>query len=132
MGAFSLWHWLIVLIALAVPVTAIATERSERRTSRQTFIIWVVSVLAVSIALPEVLELIGVHPMTAALIVLPVVFILLIPLYRHYVRRARDAGMGKLIVYLTIIPIVSPFTTLYLMIAKPADGAPPTSRPDIV
>jgi len=122
MGGFSIWHVLLFVFALAVPITAIATERSDRRISRQTFIIWFVAVLVITFGLPEILAFAGVDPQTASMIGLPVVLILVIPLYRQYVRRARDAGLGKTIVYLTIIPILSPFTTIYLMIAKPAEG----------
>ena len=124
MGAFSIWHWLIVLLVLVaifgLPLLAIIMEKTDKRTKRLPFLYWLLGYYGLSfiLNLVNVDSTVGVSLMA---IVGLVMFVLLYPFMQQYVRRARDAGMGKVIAYLSIIPFVNIITTLILLFKVSAE-----------
>lgn len=97
-----------ILAILTVAILAALLENTEETTSRLPFLGWFLAFLF----LPAI-----VSALAGTLASLVVSLALTYPVYQRYVRRARDAGMGKTIVFLSIIPIVSLVTTLILLFA---------------
>ena len=124
MGAFGIWQWLIVFLAIFVmfglPVLAIWKENSEQRLGRLKFFYWILAIVVV----PFFIRVVGgifeaeVVPNLLAFIFL---IAIIYPVYQRVVRRARDVGMGKMIAYLSVIPLVNIVTTLILLL-KPSGG----------
>ena len=129
MGTFSIWHWLIVLLILlfmiGLPALAVAKEDTELLTSRREFLLWITAYIGVPMIIGLVGGLLG-DDGISQLIGLVFVFAVIYPLYQRYVRRARDAGMGKNIAYLSIIPVVAFLTTIILLV-KPSRTTASTS-----
>ena len=67
-----------------------------------------------------VYTLVGNFPLAAALL-----FFLLIPIgfifYRQLVRRARDAGFGKSLVFIGVLPLLNCFLIIFFMIKRSVD-----------
>ncbi len=95
-------------VFLLLPIAAVLVENSERTISRLPFFGWVLAFAF----LPMIISAIG-----GTVASLVVALLLVWPVYQRYVQRARDAGMGKLIAFLSIIPLVSLITTLILLFA---------------
>lgn len=130
MGGFSIWHLLIVVLIFGIPAIAVATERSEARIARKQYIAWIAGIIAVEIVLGVIAEAIGrkggASPALGGigmLIRLGLVFFL----YRLFVQRCRDAGIGKWLAYVAIIPVVNLAVMVFLMF-KPT--APATVGPE--
>ena len=45
-------------------------------------------------------------------------------LMQRYVRRAREAGKGKLLAYFSIVPVVNMVTTIVLLLLPPSAARP--------
>lgn len=93
---------------LLLPVAAILVENTERTISRLPFFGWVLAFAFVPMIISAV---------AGTIASLAVGLLLVWPVYQKYVQRARDAGMGKLIAFLSIVPLVSLITTLILLFA---------------
>lgn len=130
MGTFSIWHWVVffvvVFLMFGLPALAIAKESSELLTSRREFLLWIAAALGVPLIIGTAVVLLGGDEKTANGIGMLFVFLIIYPLFQRYVRRARDAGMGKLIAYLSIIPGVILATTVILLL-KPGRAKARTS-----
>lgn len=132
MGTFSIWHWLVVLaviiFSIGLPILAILNENTDQRLGRLHFLGWLViptaiNVVASMIARGTQAELL----ITAAtgIIWLAIIY----PLFQRYVRRARDAGMGKGIAYWSIVPLVNIVTTFILLFKGPHAAVQPATEP---
>jgi uncharacterized membrane protein YhaH (DUF805 family) len=124
MASFSLWHWIILLAIFGVPLVAVSLERSDSRISRKEFLLWVIAIVAGSAALNFVLrELFG----TAGTVVWFIAFLAAAYFYQQaLVRRARDAGHGKTLAYLAVIPVLNLAIMIYLLI-KPSQNEATTT-----
>jgi len=119
------WFWLpIVIIYFLLPIIAITTEKSDRTISRTIYLYWIIGWIAytsirISVdrfaAPPELAFFVVVG---AALLVYQTWY------YRLMVKRLRDAGQGKSLAYVAIIPTIDIFIAIYLLIAAPS----PTRR----
>lgn len=129
MGAFSIWHWMIVLIVVLVlfglPILAVAMENSDRRVNRQVFIYWICVFIGFEFGMEFIGGWFG-YGEEAGQIGMSVGFLMLYPLFQRYVRRARDIGKGKAIAYWSIVPIINLATTFILMTKK--NSALPTDE----
>lgn len=119
MGTFSIWHWIIVLVAFLIifglPVYAVYRENSNECLSRLGFLKWFgLYYLGVPIVSGLALGFFGVEDKTIEGLGSLYGIMLMYPLFQRVVRRARDAGMGKGIAYLTVIPLVNIITFLIL------------------
>ena len=65
----------------------------------------------------------GQDKLVGALITLGISICAVFPLFRWLVQRARDTGMSKAVVYLTIIPLVNLIILVYLLLKKTARDA---------
>ena len=126
MGAFSIWHWLIVLVVLffifGLPLLGVINENSEKRATRREFLYWVIAYFGGAYLIQILGDLTGsieiAYPVS-------VIFVLAIayPFYQRVVRRSRDAGMGKKIAYISVIPIVY-FVCFLILLIKPSKEQP--------
>lgn len=112
--SIGIWQLLLVLFILGIPAIAIALEHSGAVIGRKIFIYWIIgyvlSLNAVGFALGFIFE----QPVSIIISVLFGVLATFV-LYQAMVKRARDAGHGKGIVYLAIIPGVSLVVIIYLL-----------------
>ena len=122
MGTFSIWHWVIVLVFFGLPILAVYRENSSERLLRIGFLKWIGIYVGIPILFNFVARLLLVEGGAVLGIALLIGLILVYPFYQRVVRRARDAGMGKGIAYLTIVPLVSLFTILILLFKSSIDG----------
>ena len=120
MGVFSIWHWLIVLLALiaviSIPVFAVISETSQIKIKRKEFLFWIAAWFGILIVTKMLSSIIAIENFES--IGGLVFYGLMYPVYQRIVRRARDAGMGKLIAYLSIIPGVNLPCFLILLFKK--------------
>ena len=65
----------------------------------------------------------GQDKLVGALITMGISICAVFPLFRWLVQRARDTGMSKAVVYLTIIPLVNLIILVYLLLKKTARDA---------
>lgn len=104
--------FVLVAVAVGLPVIVIATENSGKRADRKTYIvillIWVLATIAAQFSLafqvPRLLVLIE------ALILLA----LSVWVFRVTVQRVRDMGKPKTLAYVAAIPLVGLLFQLYL------------------
>lgn len=122
MGTFSIWHWLIVLLFIGLPIIAIKTEKSDRTISRNQFLTWIVGWVAYIVILQSVGETDAVSE-TAALVVgglqISGMLVYQTLYYRLMVKRLRDAGREKTLAYVAILPIANLLIPIYLLFARP-------------
>jgi hypothetical protein len=124
MGSFSIWHWLIVILIIASPAIVVATERSDKRSSRGKFAIALVIMFAV-LSLRDIFYLfLDIDPSSVSGIFTLASIITAIWFYRVIVQRVRDAGFSKKIAYLSCIPIINLAFFLYLLFPGSKADAP--------
>lgn len=110
----------IIVVMIAVPIVAIYRENSDLTMRRGRFALWVLLFLIVAPTVVnvvgEILQNIAVYAVLGAIgAVITYLF------YQRVVRRARDAGKGKRIAYIGVIPVVNLVVFVILM-------AVPTAR----
>lgn len=121
MGTFSLWHWLIILL-IFVSVAAVATESSNKTTSRRNFSFWILGIFVICNVIFVVTNLVTNDEKISNLAVFIIFIIASFPLYQRYVRRARDAGMGKTIAYISILPVANFVCPIILLFKSSAEA----------
>ena len=113
---------LIVLLIFLLPVIAVAKEHTDQRINQIDFMYWVLAYVGVPLVIGFVGGLFaieGIPELIAFIYSLAIVF----PFYQRVVRRARDAGMGKSIAYLAIVPVINIVIALILLIKPSAVAA---------
>jgi len=130
MGTFSIWHWLIVISIFGIPAIAVKTERSGKAISRTKFLSWVLGWIAY-IVIMRVVGGIGIVSETAAPLFIGLQFLGMLVYftlyYRLMVKRLRNAGQGKTLAYLAIVPIANILIPIYLLFAPPRTAEQPTA-----
>lgn len=112
----------VLVIVIAVPIVAVYRENSDLTIRRGRFALWVLLFLIVAPTAANVVM--EVLPHIAVYAVLGVIGgVITYLFYQRVVRRARDAGKGKRIAYIGVIPIVNLIVFVILM-------AVPTAVPD--
>lgn len=131
MGTFSIWHWLIVLLVLlfiGLPIIAIKTEKSDRTISRTVYLYWIIGWIAYNVILSSVGE-VATLPEQAFFVVagLHIAGMLVYQtwFYRLMVKRLRDAGQGKSLAYVAIVPIANMLIPIFLLFAPPRSAEQP-------
>lgn len=111
----------VVVVAIVVPVIAVYRENSDLTIRRGRFALWVLLFLIVA---PTVVNVVmEVLPHIAVYAVLAVIGgVITYFFYQRVVRRARDAGKGRRIAYIGVIPVVNLVVFVILM-------AVPTAKP---
>lgn len=125
-----MWSWILILIFLGflfgLPILAIRSENSGHKLDRIGFLYWVAVYFGVPVTIAAAGEAFGAQ-LIASLLAFVFAIAIIYPVYQRYVRRARDAGMGKMIAYVSVIPFVNLVTTLILLfkgsIGTANDGA---------
>ena len=111
-----------LVLVIAVPIVAIYRENSDLTMRRGRFALWVLLYLIVA---PTVANVVAeILPNIAVYVVLAVIGAVITYLfYQRAVRRARDAGKGKRIPYIGVIPIANLIVFVILMIVRSASSA---------
>ena len=111
-----------LVLVIAVPIVAIYRENSDLTMRRGRFALWVLLYLIVA---PTVANVVAeILPNIAVYVVLAVIGgIVTYLFYQRVVRRARDAGRGKRVPYIGVIPIVNVVVFVILMIVRSASSA---------
>ncbi len=111
-----------LVLVIAVPIVAIYRENSDLTMRRGRFALWVLLYLIVA---PTVANVVAeILPNIAVYVVLAVIGgIVTYLFYQRVVRRARDAGKGKRIPYIGVIPIANLIVFVILMIVRSASSA---------
>jgi uncharacterized membrane protein YhaH (DUF805 family) len=128
MGTFSIWHWLIVLLVILMPVIAVATERSGKKLPRRKFALWIAAWVAVFLLSHIPAGAIGIIAVPVALVLLLAWCVAVFFFYRAIVQRLRDAGHGKALGFVAIVPMLGLLVIAYLLF-KPAAESPGQTGP---
>ena len=109
----------LVVVVIAVPIVAIYRENGDLTMRRGRFALWVLLYLIVApTAVGVVMEVL---PHIAVYVILAVIGAVITYLfYQRVVRRARDAGKGKRIACIGVIPIVNVVVFVILMVVPTA------------
>lgn len=109
MAETSILSWLLMLGVfvsyVVVPFLAVRTENSDSTTGSVTFLLWFVGGY---IGPPVVAYYLGTAlgaPFVVAAFAVSVVTVFIV--FRHFVRRARDAGLGRNIAFIAAVPLVT-------------------------
>ncbi|WP_420547461.1 DUF805 domain-containing protein [Curvivirga sp.] len=108
---------IILITIIYLPTFAVKNENSNKRTTRLNFLAWVLGYYSLPVFI-KFNELEGASGVVTILLCYLGMFVLLYPFMQQYVRRARDAGWGKRIAFLSTIPIVNLVTTLILLLKR--------------
>ena len=118
-GFINLILFLVIFIG---SILIIRFEKSGRVLKRGQFATRAIGLIIVNFALSLVIQLFQGSTLLVAIIVYLLISIgFLFFLYRWVVQRARDAGLGKTIAYLSIIPVVNLGILIYLLAKKTAE-----------
>lgn len=116
--------FLFVLIGLPsiVAVVAVWSERSAKRLKRLPFVGWFVWLIAIWVLLSFFIWSFVLD--TGQFLVVLAFFLAAFayPAYRWVVRRGRDAGLGKWIAYISIVPILNIIAFAFLALKSTSDG----------
>lgn len=101
---------------LIVSILAVLFEESDKTISRLPFFGWVLALVLLPVIASAIAGIFttDVGQLFASL---AATLALTYPVLQRYVQRARDAGMGKTIAFLSVIPLVSIVTSLILLFA---------------
>lgn len=114
MGIFSIWHWLIVIFFFYLLVAAVASIKKEKPFGRRYLLLWTIGLVMLSIALRELVVFFpGIWVKLIAIVSL---WTYLFLYYQRIALRSIDAGHGKTIAYLAVIPAVNLICLLALLI----------------
>lgn len=118
-GFINLILFLVIFIG---SILIIRFEKSGQVLNRGHFATRAIGLIIVNFALSLVIQLFEGSTLLVAIIVYLLISIgFLFFLYRWVVQRARDAGLGKTIAYLSIIPVVNLGILIYLLAKKTAE-----------
>ena len=116
---------LVALVVLVgVPAVAVYRENSDLTMRRGPFIAWVAVCV---IVLPVVFGVVesALPGLATSIVLMVAIACILYVFYQRLVRRARDAGMGKRIAYIGVIPLASLVVPVILMIVRSASPGEP-------
>lgn len=112
----------LLVMMIAVPIVAIYRENTDLTIRRGRFALWVLLYLIVAPTVGNVVA--EVLPNIAVYVVLAVIGAVITYLfYQRVVRRARDAGKGKRIPYIGVIPIANVVVFVILTIMRSASSS---------
>ncbi len=104
---------------LIVSILAVLLEDSDETIGRLPFLGWLLAFIFLP-AIASAIAGIFTSEVGRLFVSLAGTLALTYPVLQRYVQRARDAGMGKTIAFLSIVPVVSFVTSLILLFAPGA------------
>ncbi len=113
--AFSIWHGVLAVLAVIVPLVAVYLENSGLRSSRLSLFQWLMVLYLAVAAVFHLVEL-TIDTPTADLAALVAGIAATFPFFQRMVRRARDAGWGKTLPFLAAIPGVGVVVLVILLV----------------
>ena len=111
MGAFSIWHWIIVLGVLLTPLLPIFLASADKRLTRGEYAIRTLCAVGVGI----LLNLIGSASVILALPALVITIILYVLTVSWTVHRLQDVGASRWVALLFILPFIGFIVWIALM-----------------
>ncbi len=119
MGSFSLWHWIIVLLIIFVPLILI--DRARTPLARKKYTLQVLTVLGILLLLNLIVALLG-HPPIFMMAVSLMGAIYGFILWRWVARRCLDIGRSKWWALLLYVPFVNILTiiALFFVASRPS------------
>ncbi|HTY69510.1 MAG TPA: hypothetical protein VMH36_22835 [Alphaproteobacteria bacterium] len=125
MGSFSVWHWIVLFVIvalLALPFVATATENTGKVVSRHRFVVWFLSTF---LGIPILSSATAAVMPMAALLWWPIGIVVVYLYQRTVVRRCRDAGHTKALAYFGAIPLLNVAVGIYLLFKSSASPVAP-------
>lgn len=111
----------MAIVIMVVPAAiSIAVEDSEHKIGRKTFALrTAISLLALASSISLIVIVLGYGQISS---IFHYVFgsSIIFFFYRQIVRRARDAGFGKKIAYVAVIPVLNALLIAFLLVKKSA------------
>ena len=122
MGAgIGVINLILFLVIFMGPILIIWFEKSGRILNRRQFATRAIGLIIFNFGLSLGIQLFEASTLLVAIIAYLLISLgFLFFLYRWVVQRARDAGLGKTIAYLSIIPVVNLGILIYLLAKKTA------------
>ena len=107
----------LIVVVIVAPIAAIYRENGNLTIRRGRFVLWVLLYLIVA---PTVVNVVAeILPNIAGYAIVAIIGAVITYLfYQRVVRRARDAGKGKRIAYVGVIPIANLVVFVILMIVR--------------
>ena len=117
MGAFSIWHWVIVLFFIIIPILIIKLKKTDNNNlKRKGFIIRSVAMIVTMMLATSLFDLGIKH--TAYFVVLFILnYSFLIYTFIIIIKRLNDVNKSRWLALLTLIPFFNFIFFLYLCIA---------------
>ncbi len=111
----------LVVVVIVVPIVAIYRENGNLTIRRGRFALWILLYLIVA---PTVVNVVAeILPNIAGYAIVAIIGAVITYLfYQRVVRRARDAGKGKRIAYVGVIPVANLVVFVILMIVRSASS----------
>ena len=111
----------LIVVVIVAPIVAIYRENGNLTIRRGRFALWVLLYLIVA---PTVVNVVAeILPNIAGYAIVAIIGAVITYLfYQRVVRRARDAGKGKRIAYVGVIPIANLVVFVILMIVRSASS----------
>ena len=111
----------LIVVVIVAPIVAIYRENGNLTIRRGRFALWVLLYLIVA---PTVVNVVAeILPDIAGYTIVAIIGAVITYLfYQRVVRRARDAGKGKRIAYVGVIPIANLVVFVILMIVRSASS----------
>ena len=126
--------WQVVFFAgmMVIPIFVVAMENTDKCIGRLRFFFWTFGIALIYVVAFNLLEVIHLAlPDSLYFLIMFALLVLAVCLevmrFRRIVWRARDAGWGKLVAYLSIIPVVSLICLIALLIKRPLSQKPTSS-----
>ena len=128
MGSFSIWHWIILAVVVAVPLTLIAKVGSDARLARGPFAVRFLSltgaIFVLSLLTTILPQQVG---FVFALLMIPVILIGLWSV-RWSAARFQDMGLSKWLTLLYWVPFVNFLVLLWQCLGASKELGRPVYR----
>lgn len=114
MGMYSIWHWLIVLLVLAMPVVSVYLEKTDKIIGRKDLFIWVLWTVGLTVLSQIIISLGG--TMIGMIIYLWLATGQTFLFLQRLARRCRDLGWNKYWSLLLMVPFIGLFFVIVLLV----------------
>ena len=118
MGAFSIWHWVIVIFFIVIPILLIIKlkKTDNNNLKRKGFIIRSVAMIVTLMLATSLFDL-GINHTAYWVVLFILNFAFLIYTFIIIIKRLNDVNKSRWLALLTLIPFINFILFLYLCIA---------------
>lgn len=118
MDTYSLWQWGGYLVLVCGSVLVVALEKSDKRLNRRPFILSYLTLIIAGPIAYAIIDDMGVSSGVVDFLLGTVFYVFYLHIVRQSAMRARDAGLGKGVVYFSIVPAIGTIGVMALMLQK--------------